>query len=167
MRVPDLGPKVFVKDQDITPGITSWTQFLSEELGALYIVSTRIRDGLPKDDSILPRVASRYQRYLDGNPKGYTQQYTDGRYGKVFEFTLINARSGLGNYPLEITLQPATSIQTFASHRFFVTGGYLFEFALLIHTKGVALGLSTEELTKRASAVLDEAINAFTPISPQ
>jgi hypothetical protein len=165
MRVPDLGLKVFVEDKDVSKGITAWTQFLSPEIGALYVVSTKIRDDLPKDDSILPRVAARYQRFVSAYPTAFAQRYSQAKYGRVFEFTLINAR-GDGLYPLQVGYQPARLPETFALHRFFVASGYLFEFALLMHTNGAVKGLSVEELNGKATQIVNDAVDGFVP-APQ
>lgn len=169
LRIPDLGTKLFIKDTEISPGITAHASFLEPSMGFLYIVSTRIRDDLPKDPSVLGRVAQKYQHYPDDV---FTRKWSQGEFGRMFEFTLLNATELARKddppsmqYPFVIAYSggPLDVIKSVGMHRFIVAEGYLYEFAVLLYTSKALQDKSKSEILTKASEWLDLSMKNFMP----
>jgi len=129
--------------------------FYNLKKGFLYIVSTKIRDGLPKGSSVLDRVEVRMKRYSKKFPDFFSGERGKGKFGRTYDFTLMHATNPnlLGNkprpYPIGVLVSHGLNpekIDRLAVHRYFVSNGYMFEVAALLHTKDTFKKLNKKEI---------------------
>jgi hypothetical protein len=175
IRIPELSNKVIIRDQDIAPRITAHATMAVPDTGFLFLVSTKIRDDLPKDSSILNRVEARMQTYQSQYPNAFSSQSATGPFGRTYEYVMLNA-SPMNNpmmegrdpapYPIASGYRAPKvpgAIERLAIHRYFVAEEYMYEFAVLLHTNGKLANREKADLLALGNEWLNQAIQNFTP----
>jgi len=152
---PEIDKEIGINEQIIYKGITSHVTFYNIKKGFLYIVSTKIRDDLPKDSSVLDRVEVRMKRYSKKFPDFFSGERGKGKFGRTYDFTLMHATNPnlLGNkprpYPIGVLVSHGLNtekIDRLAVHRYFVSNGYMVEVAALLHTKDTFKNINKNEM---------------------
>jgi hypothetical protein len=164
--LPALGKKVYLADRDVTRNVSAHMEMSEWTNGFLFIVSTRIPDDTGSS-AVLDRVEQRFQPYAERFKDAYVSRRGEGKFGRTFEFELLNvSANGRIPYPLNFHM-PANArpevIERLAVHRFFVAEGMLYEVVVMLHTKKQLAGLSRSELAARADQWLALTMAGFIP----
>jgi hypothetical protein len=161
MPFPDLGPRTAVRDTMVNPQ-TAWAEFAGGEGATLYVVSMRLAHG-PRDARELDAVQRRYADFAGRLPEHFSSRTGKGRFGPTYGFVLLNAEAITG-YPLKLGYRAAPGVDSAAAHRFFVSGGTLYEIAALVQRRGGDATLPSAALAARAAALVDDTLKTFEPL---
>lgn len=147
---------VFEQSQrEVAPKIIKELRFFCKDGPAAVLVSTRIRDELPKDDRVLERLEPKYKNFKAQHGEGdvllefrgtsphRTLEFavSGGEYQELFPY-VVGGHIGLDDPPKSITIS-----------QFYVTDNRLFEVAIFLPNSDKA---SRADLFTRARKVCDQ-----------
>jgi len=165
-KIPDFGKQVFIKENVISPDITYHVEFANIDAVFFNIVSTKIRDDLPKNSVfIVDRLSKRYQGYKKRFPEKFKDMIGEGELGVFYQFELLNATRSISKktpYPIALGISGGKEINSVGLHQYFVADGFMYEFAVLVHNKLKDLqGDTKKELSQKAKRWLEAGLKAF------
>ena len=134
---PNFGdsPMSVVSDQ-VSPKITHELRIVAANGDAAVLIATRIRDDLPKDDSILERVAAKNGDYKGTGLENHVlTRYIEYKDRRAFEFILLNSHYD-SSFPYGLGLgSTGEKIETIGIRLFIVHDDRLVEFALHLNAR--------------------------------
>jgi hypothetical protein len=131
---PAIGERQERKERELAPGLSHEIRFTTQKEGpAAVLVSTRIREELPKDDRVLERIEPKYRAFktehgddvivaFDGKSPNRMLEFgvAGGEYQDMFPY-VVGGQIGGDGPPASVTM----------SH-FFVDSGRMFEMAVFL-----------------------------------
>lgn len=130
VSVPRLPGSIKLADTEISPA-TKLFRFEFENGDQAVLISTKMRNDRPKDDSAVVRVEPRYQRLQQfiGSDK-VEVQLTGKSPNRMLSYTVINPASD-DSFPLSIRAESIDTLQSIAVSQIVVKSGRFMEFAVL------------------------------------